>query len=76
MKISKNKCYQIAKQFCDLENDYLMGIIYDNKNIKIDMVIPDLLKDKKVLYRYDTFISKPTKQMLARHLFYKITEIE
>ena len=47
MKISKNKCYQIAKQFCDLENDYLMGIIYDNENIKIDMVIPDLLKDKK-----------------------------
>lgn len=53
-----------------------MGIIYDNENIKIDMVIPDLLKNKKVLYKYNTFISKPTKQMLARHLFYKITEIE
>ena len=42
MKISKRKCYEIAKQFCDLEDDYLMGIIYNNGNIEIGMVISDL----------------------------------
>lgn len=75
MKISKNKCYQIAKQFCDLEDDYLMGIIYSSGNIEIGMVIPDLLEDKKVLYKYDTFVSKPSKRMLAEHI-YKIIENE
>lgn len=75
MKISKNKCYQIVKQFCDLEDDYLMGIIYSSGNIEIGMVIPDLLEDKKVLYKYDTFVSKPSKRMLAEHI-YKIIENE
>ena len=75
MKISKNKCYQIAKQFCDLEDDYLMGIIYSSGNVEIGMVIPDLLEDKKVLYKYDTFVSKPSKRMLAEHI-YKIIENE
>ena len=30
--ISKNKCYEIAKEFCDLEDDYLMGIVFSNKS--------------------------------------------
>jgi|GEM_PF-4995721 hypothetical protein len=74
-KISKRKCYEIAKEFCDLEDDYLMGIIYNNGNIEIGMVISDLLKSKKVLYRYDTFLSKPSKRMLAEHI-YRIIENE
>ncbi len=75
MKISKNKCYQIAKEFCDLKDDYLMGIIYNSGNVEIGMVIPDLLEDKKVLYKYDTFVSKPSKKMLAEYI-YKIIENE
>lgn len=74
-KISKKKCYEIAKEFCDLKDDYLMGIIYNSGNVEIGMVIPDLLKDKKVLYKYDTFVSKPSKRMLAEHI-YKIIENE
>lgn len=75
MKISKRKCYEIAKEFCDLKDDYLMGIIYNSGNVEIGMVIPDLLEDKKVLYKYDTFVSKPSKRMLAEYI-YKIIENE
>lgn len=72
-KISKKKCYEIAKEFCDLKDDYLMGIIYNSGKIEIGMVIPDLLEGKKVLYKYDTFVSKLSKKMLAKHI-YKIIE--
>ena len=75
MKISKRKCYEIAKEFCDLENDYLMGIIYNNGELEIGMIVPDLLEGKQLLYRYDHFITKPTKKMLAEHL-YRIIENE
>lgn len=75
MKISKRKCYQIAKEFCDLENDYMMGIIYNNGNLEIGMIVPDLLEGKKVLYKYNSFLCKPSKKMLAEHL-YKIIENE
>lgn len=75
MKVSKRKCYEIAKEFSDLEDDYLMGIIYNNGNIEIGMVISDLLEGKKVLYRYDTFLRKPSKKMLAEHI-HRIIENE
>ena len=74
MKISKRKCYEIAKQFCDLEDDYMMGIIFHDGNLEIGMIVPDLVKDKKVLYGYDTFLSKPNKKTLAEYLYRKVAE--
>ena len=67
MKISKRKCYEIAKQFCDLEDNYMMGIILNDGNLEIGMIVPNLIEGKQLLYRYDHFITKPTKKMLAEH---------
>ena len=75
MKISKRKCYEIAKQFCDLEDNNMMGIILNDGNLEIGMIVPNLIEGKQLLYRYDHFITKPTKKMLAEHL-HRIIENE
>lgn len=75
MKISKRNCYEIAKEFNNLENDYLMGIIYNNGKLEIGMILSDLLKEKQLLYKYNHFLSKPSKKMLAEHLYTMIKNL-
>lgn len=76
-KITKNQCYQIAKEFCDLENDYLMGIVLNKDHqLEIKMIVSDLLdKNDIVLYEYDTFPrfkDRLNKSQLADYLYNKI----
>ena len=49
--ISKNKIYQVAKEFKNLENNYMMGIIYDTykKDIRVDLIVSDLLNGAEVV---------------------------
>ena len=53
--ISKNKINQISKQFKNLEDNYLMGIVYNIylKDLRVDTVIPDTLsKGDMVVFDY------------------------
>lgn len=49
--ISKNKIYQVAKEFRNLENNYMMGIIYDTykKDIRVGLIVSDLLNGAEVV---------------------------
>ena len=49
--ISKNKINQVAREFKRIENDYLMGIIYNTKfkNLKVDLILPDTLSSEEVI---------------------------
>ena len=71
--ISKNKCYEIAKEFCDLEDDYLMGIVLNkNKELEIKTLIPD--NEDIILYEWNTYRykSRPNKKELANLLYSRI----
>lgn len=72
--ITKNQCYKVAKEFCDLENDYLMGIILNkNRDLEIKMIVPDLLdKEDLVLYEYNTFKEQLNKSQLADYLYNRV----
>ena len=53
--ISKNKINQISRQFKNLEDNYLMGIVYNIylKDLRVDTVIPDTLaKGDMVVFDY------------------------
>lgn len=73
--ITKNQCYKIAKEFCDLENDYLMGIVLNkNRDLEIKMIVPDLLsKEDLLLYEYNTFrLEQLNKKQLADYLYNRV----
>lgn len=71
--ITKNQCYKVAKEFCDLENDYLMGIVLNkNRDLEIKMIVPDLLKEDLVLYEYNTFKEQLNKSQLADYLYNRV----
>ena len=77
-KITKNQCYQIAKEFCDLETCYSMGIVLnENKGLEIkpiDFEYTDEIEDR-VLYDHDTFNNPLNKSKLAEYLYNKIKEM-
>lgn len=69
--ISKNKINQISKQFKKLENNYLMGIIYNTnlKSIRLDFIIPNLLTNTDIiLIDYKTNLK--TIKDISNHIEY------
>ena len=49
--ISKNKINQAARQFKNLEDNYLMGIIYNSflNNLRVDIIVPDSLVNGDII---------------------------
>ena len=69
--ISKNKINQVAKQFKKIENNYLMGIIYNSnlKSIRFDLITPDLLTNNDIiLIDYKTNLK--TIKDISNHIEY------
>lgn len=69
--ISKNKINQVAKQFKKIENNYLMGIIYNSnlKSIRLDLITPDLLTNNDIiLIDYKTNLK--TIKDISNHIEY------
>ena len=73
--ISKNKINQAARQFKNLEDNYLMGIIYNTflKELRIGMIVPDLLTNTDmVIVDYKTNLK--TIKDISSFIEYKIKE--
>ena len=69
--ISKTIINQVPKQFKKIENNYLMGIIYNSnlKSIRLDLITPDLLTNNDIiLIDYKTNLK--TIKDISNHIEY------
>ena len=73
--ISKNRINQAAREFKNLEDNYLMGIVYNTflKELRVCMIVPDLLTNTDmVIVDYKT--DYKTIKELSNFIEYKIKE--